>query len=196
MRLNIARTLPRSTANGPGERHVIWVQGCNLACEGCWNPDTWPFTRASLREIDELEQEILAIPDLEGVTFTGGEPFQQARSLGVLAARLRQHGLSVVIFTGYDLPELQSSEAKHLLSHTDLLIAGRYRQDLACRGAPLISSSNQQLHFLTDRYDADDLLLIPEIELHIDSAGAIAITGFPDADLLNNISSLETVAAE
>ena len=46
MRLNLARTLPRSAANGPGERFVLWVQGCPLACPGCWNPDTWAFEHA------------------------------------------------------------------------------------------------------------------------------------------------------
>ena len=53
MRLTLARTLPRSAANGPGERFVLWVQGCPLACPGCWNPDTWAFERRDLRSVEE-----------------------------------------------------------------------------------------------------------------------------------------------
>ena len=73
MRLNLARTLPRSAANGPGERFVLWVQGCPLACPGCWNPDTWAFERRDLRSVEDLAAVILATEGIEGVTFTGGE---------------------------------------------------------------------------------------------------------------------------
>ena len=98
MKLNLARTLHRSAANGPGERFVVWVQGCPLACPGCWNPDTWSFERRVVRDIDELAAEILSVEDIEGVTFTGGEPFAQARALAELARRVRHRGLSAFVF--------------------------------------------------------------------------------------------------
>jgi len=184
MRLNLARTLARSAANGPGERYVLWVQGCTLACPGCWNPDTWPRVRRDERTIDEVEREILSVPNIEGVTFTGGEPFLQAPALAALASRVRTHGLSVVVFTGYDLEELRSAAARSLLAVTDILIAGRYIAAQRTIGLPLRGSTNQQLHRLTNRYDMSGLIEAPTCEAHIGSDGGLTWTGFPPSELL------------
>lgn len=184
MHVNLARTLSRSSANGPGERFVLWTQGCTLACPGCWNPDTWPFVRRELREVAALADEILAVEGIEGVTFTGGEPFAQARALAAIAERVRRKGLSVVVFTGYDLAELTSHDAQRLLAQVDLLVAGRYRQEERLDGSLLLGSSNQCLHFLSTRYSPVDLQTLPGVELFIGNDGAIVATGFPDTELL------------
>lgn len=190
MRLNLARTLRRSSVNGPGERFVVWVQGCTLACPGCWNPDTWSFARRDVRTVDALVNDILDVEDIEGVTFTGGEPFAQAQAVAKVAERVRSEGLSVVVFTGYELHELSGDDARELLARTDVLVAGRYREEERCEGQALIGSSNQKLHFLSDRYGPDDVCAGPEAEIHIGPGGAIALTGFPRfglAELLSNV---------
>lgn len=184
MRLNIARTLARSAANGPGERYVLWVQGCTLACPGCWNPDTWPRVRRDERTVDEVEREILSFPNIEGVTFTGGEPFQQAPALAALASRIRVHGLSVVVFTGYDLDELRSATARSLLAVTDVLITGRYIAARRTLDLPLRGSANQQIHALTERYTMSTLTGPPTCEIHIGVDGSLTVTGFPPPELL------------
>jgi hypothetical protein len=127
VRVNLARTLARSAANGPGERFVVWVQGCPLACPGCWNPDTWPFERRELRSIEELATNILATEGIEGVTFTGGEPFAQAGALADLAKLVRAAGLSVFVFTGYDLDELTRPEHCALLKVSDVVYGAARR---------------------------------------------------------------------
>lgn len=182
MKLNVARTLRRSAANGPGERFVVWVQGCPLACPGCWNPDTWSFERRVVRDVDELAAEILSVEDIEGVTFTGGEPFAQARALVELAHRVRHRGLSVFVFTGYDLAELTSDAAQQLLAVTDVLVAGRYIKEQRTLASPWLGSANQQLHFLSDRYRPTDT--IAAVEVRIDRDGALTLTGFPDDEWL------------
>ena len=184
MHLNLARTLRRSAANGPGERFVVWVQGCPLACRGCWNPDTWSFARRHIRDVDALTEEIAGAAGIEGVTFTGGEPFSQARALAEVAARVQLAGLSVVVFTGYALDELGSTDALALLAHTDMLIAGRYLQDQRGERLPLLGSRNQQVHFLSRRYGPRDLTGTPEAEVHLRSDGSVVITGFPCPELL------------
>lgn len=184
MLLNLARTLRRSAANGPGERFVLWVQGCPLACPGCWNPDTWSFARRNLREVGALVDEILGVPDIEGVTFTGGEPFAQARALAAVAERVHGAGLSVVVFTGHDLHELDGADARQLLRHTDLLVAGRYAEGEREEGLPLRGSRNQRLHFLSERYGPGDVIDAPEAELHLGPDGSISVTGFPGTDWL------------
>lgn len=187
MRLNIARTLHRSAVNGPGERFVLWVQGCPLACPGCWNPDTWAFEKRRLVEVDELAETILSTEGIEGVTFSGGEPFAQARSLAALAGRVWQHGLSVMVFTGYTMEELTSAEHQSLLRLTDVVVTGRYRAKESSVVHPWKGSRNQTVCFLTSRYSQDDVPGLPQTEVHIDELGQVFITGFPTEQLVTSL---------
>lgn len=184
MRLNVARVLRHSAANGPGDRFVIWVQGCPLACAGCWNPDTWAFERRDLLEVEALAAEIVGTSGIEGVTFTGGEPFMQARALAALAEMLRAAGLSVFIFTGYELAELTKPEHHALLTLADVVVTGRYVEpqrvpDLKWRG-----SANQEIHFLTKRYEPTAMLRAADVEFHLGPDGSLNVTGFPPTELL------------
>lgn len=184
MRVNLARTLARSACNGPGERFVIWTQGCPLACVGCWNRDTWEDTERVVRETGRLVQEILGTEGIEGVTFTGGEPFLQAEALAELARPVRAAGMSILIFTGYELFELVSEPARHLLALSDIVVAGRYEQKQRTSKLPLLGSTNQRTHFLTDRYGPGHLADLPSAEAHIDVDGRLTWTGFPSPGLL------------
>lgn len=184
MKLNVARTLRRSGANGPGERFVVWVQGCPLACAGCWNPDTWSFARRVVRDVAELAAEILSVEDIEGVTFTGGEPFAQARALAELARRVRLHGLSVFVFTGHEFHELSSDAAKELLAVSDVLVAGRYVHEQRTLASPWLGSANQRIHFLSDRYGPADRTAAIEVRIGCD--GAFTLTGFPNDEWVDN----------
>ena len=68
----IHSTLPRSAVNGPGERAVIWFQGCDLGCRGCWNPSSHAFDPTRDRPAFEVAQAIFhatATEPIEGVTF-------------------------------------------------------------------------------------------------------------------------------
>jgi len=186
VRLNLARTVPRSAVNGPGERFVVWVQGCPLACPGCWNPDTWSFDRRDLRDVEDLATIILATKGIEGVTFTGGEPFVQARALAEIGRRVRLSGLSVFVFSGYDLDELTRPAHRMLLAMTDVLVAGRYLKAERVTGLPWRGSANQRVHFLTDRYGLGDQGGVPEVEFHLAKDGALTATGFPFPGLLTD----------
>jgi anaerobic ribonucleoside-triphosphate reductase activating protein len=179
MRLNLARTLSRSAANGPGERFVVWVQGCPLACPGCWNADTWSFARRHGTTVDDLTAQVLGTEGIEGLTLSGGEPFAQARALAAVAARVQAAGLSVFVFTGYRLEELDRPEHAALLAHTDVLVAGRYIDAERSAGLVWRGSANQQVHFLSARYGPAQLQGAVEIELHLDAEGGITLTGFP-----------------
>ena len=67
---------PCSAANGPGRRAVLWVQGCTLACPGCFNPRTHDRSGDQVG-VDELFSRIDQLGDrIEGVTVSGGEPLQ------------------------------------------------------------------------------------------------------------------------
>jgi anaerobic ribonucleoside-triphosphate reductase activating protein len=175
--------IPRSAVNGPGDRFVVWVQGCSLHCPGCWNPGTWSRRPATLVPPGELAGTIATTPGIEGVTLTGGEPFDQAAELAELAACVRSRGLSVMIFTGYDLDELNTDAHQALLAACDVIVTGRYRQeertlDLTWRG-----SANQEVHFVTARYGPRAMPAAAECEVHIAADGSLTLTGFPPPGL-------------
>src|ERR1017187_4927278 len=95
--------IPASHANGPGLRAVVFFQGCSIGCAKCWNPKSHPFVGAEIT-VDALAHEVLqahAEHSLEGVTFSGGEPMQQADSLLRVVQRLRKEApeLSVGMFS-------------------------------------------------------------------------------------------------
>jgi len=180
MEVNVARWLPRSAANGPGERFVLWTQGCALACPGCWNPDTWSFAPRERMTMDAIDALVAETSGIEGVTFTGGEPFAQAAPLAELARRVRRRGLSVFVFTGHTLDEIRSPAGRALLAEVDVLVSGRFVQErrsvqLAWRG-----SHNQEVHFLTERYGLADMPSGEHVELHLWPDGRVVVTGFPE----------------
>ena len=145
--LNLAGFLARSAVNGPGIRAVVWVQGCPFRCEGCFNEQFQPFSPATVIPVDRLAGTILALPGIDGVTFSGGEPFAQAGPLAALGERLRRAGLTIVTYTGYTAEQLAGGDDPAwpaLLAVTDLLITGPYIAELAAAD-PLKGSSNQQV---------------------------------------------------
>jgi anaerobic ribonucleoside-triphosphate reductase activating protein len=83
--LNIMGYVDQSEVNGPGRRAIIWVQGCQRECPGCFNPASWSFELNQLISVESLVQQILRNPRNQGVTFSGGEPFWQAPALADLA---------------------------------------------------------------------------------------------------------------
>jgi anaerobic ribonucleoside-triphosphate reductase activating protein len=159
---------------------VVWTQGCTLGCPGCFNPGSHP-TKGLEGEVatDELAARILALrPGIEGVTISGGEPLQQCDAVVDVLARVRSASdLSVVLLTGYTLPEIRRrSGSEILLRLVDVLIAGRYvaRLHLA-RG--LRGSSNKKTHLLTARYTVEDLEQVPAAELIVGPDGTLTATG-------------------
>jgi anaerobic ribonucleoside-triphosphate reductase activating protein len=181
--LNLAAFLLSSRANGPGERAVIWVQGCPRCppCPGCCNPQMQdPAAPAERVAVEELERRVAGVPGLAGVTLSGGEPFHQAGPLAELARRLRARGLSVVAFSGYAREELESGRGGDwlsLLAETDLLVDGPFRRDLPA-GGPLRSSANQRLHLLSGRIRSAAVEHLPaEVEVLLDPSGDVVLTG-------------------
>ena len=154
--VRVATVIPETDAEGPGRRFAIWVQGCTIRCDGCFNPHMWGASGGSAVSVSQLVDRIKAA-DVEGVTFLGGEPFEQARPLSRLAGWVQQLGLSVMVFTGLDFEDLAGPQAPDgagdLVAQTDLLITGPYLASEPDRVRPWVGSTNQRFHFLTTRYD-------------------------------------------
>ncbi|HLP91199.1 MAG TPA: 4Fe-4S single cluster domain-containing protein [Nostocaceae cyanobacterium] len=178
--LNLAAWLPRSRANGPGDRFVIWVQGCPFRCPGCQNPDYLSFRVNQIVTVEQIWQKFQQLPNLAGISFSGGEPFAQAVALADLASRVQSVGKTVVCWTGYQLEQLRLNQtlgAADLLAHTDLLIDGQYISQQATNQV-LRGSDNQKLYFLSGRITPNDLVNIPRQEWVINS-DSLTFTGFP-----------------
>lgn len=180
MKLRLARTIARSLANGPGERFVVWVQGCPIHCPGCWNRDTWDASDGRDSSLAELLKEIATTDGLEGVTFTGGEPMAQAEALAELATACRARGLSVFIFTGYRREQLKSPAQLKLWGLADIIVAGPYVQAQRSFEHAWVGSANQQVHFVSSRYSPADQLTAVRAEAHLEADGTITWTGFPE----------------
>lgn len=130
MKLKIAGTVNDSIVDGPGMRFTIFTQGCPHHCEGCHNPQTHDFSGGVLADTDQLLLKIRENPLLDGVTFSGGEPFCQAEALAAMGAEIRKMGLNVITYTGYAFEELYENRSQNswgkLLEATDILIDGKF----------------------------------------------------------------------
>lgn len=132
MNLRIAGTVNDSIVDGSGFRFTIFTQGCPHHCPGCHNPQTHDFNGGTVVSHEELLQKIKANPLLDGVTFSGGEPFVQAEALAELARAIHAlGGLDIVTYTGYTLEQLldgmeQNPAWRALLEETDILIDGPF----------------------------------------------------------------------
>ena len=184
MKLRVHSTMARSRANGPGTRAVIWTQGCDLGCPGCYNPQTHAGAGGELREVGELVDWLIEQGDaIEGVTLTGGEPLQQPEAVAALVARVRERtGLSIVVFSGYRRAEIERTErGQEILGQIDVLIDGRYVAPIHA-GVRLRGSDNQTIWCLTDRYTTADVEATPATEIEIAPDGSVVLTGVSPLD--------------
>lgn len=139
---------PESIVDGPGFRYVLFVQGCPHHCHGCHNPESWPFEGGLEMTVDEIFDEIKSRQGLRGVTFSGGEPFEQVPALLELAKKIKASGLTLMSYSGYTLDEL---EARHdaatdeLLGLLDMLVDGRYDESLRNLTLVYCGSENQRV---------------------------------------------------
>jgi anaerobic ribonucleoside-triphosphate reductase activating protein len=182
-RLRIHRFVPFTRAEGPGERACLWVQGCPIRCAGCAVPWTWDADAGEWMDVAALAGRILGGPPVEGVTFLGGEPFQQAAALAELGRIVRDAGRSVLTFSGYTLEKIRRADRADwnaLLDVTDLLIDGPYVRERLDLSRPWAGSSNQRYHFLTGRYRhlEPELTSIPQrLEVRVHPDGRLEING-------------------
>ena len=183
MPLFLAQTIPQTQAEGPGNRFALWVQGCSLRCPGCCNPEFFKFGGGEVVEPEQLASRVLDTPAIEGVSILGGEPFDQAKALLPFIQRVREAKLSVMVYSGYRLAELNAKPdpaVHHILAQIDLLVDGRFDRNQPESSRRWIGSANQQLHFLSDRYHVLDPQFWSENTLEIRFDGAtVTVNGWP-----------------
>lgn len=198
MKISLSRLHFPVTTLGPGQRIGLWVQGCSLHCKGCLSPDTW-HQRDNAIEISELIAQLSQwFPFADGITISGGEPFEQPKALQQLLKALRQHFQGdIFVYSGYEWGQIKQ-QVLEMDGLIDALMSGPYQEN-APQTQALRGSDNQQLHRLTPLGDArfaqyDRALTENDkiLDLALDQTGRIFLTGIPQRhDMLRLRTLLE-----
>ena len=165
-KIRLAGIAQNSMVNGPGLRKVFFSQGCTHHCKNCFNHSTWSFEGGKLIEIDDLVAQVKDEYFLDGVTFSGGDPFEQADKFVILAKKLKENKINIWCYTGYTWSQLLErakvdKNTKDLMTLCDVVVDGPFveelhRDDLIFRG-----SSNQQIIDTKASLEQNKIVLFP-----------------------------------
>lgn len=148
--IRLSGILYESLANGPGIRRVFFSQGCKHNCPQCFNPETHDFNGGFLWDMDELIGDVKGNPMIKGVTFSGGDPLEQAEKFAYMARNFKSLGLNIWSYTGYTfeyiLENLEDNPYwKEFMENIDVLVDGRFEVDKMQEGLKYRGSNNQRL---------------------------------------------------
>ena len=144
----VARVLYPVEVLGPGKRVGIWFCGCPHRCKGCSNPELWEFQeryKTTPKAVFEMVKSLSKEHPIDGFTITGGDPFFQTKELMKLLELLKEISDDMIVYTGYELTELEPDK----LNHISVLIDGKYIEELNDNSL-LKGSSNQQVYILDE----------------------------------------------
>ena len=182
MKFRVYKILKNTKVEGPGIRYCIWFQGCSRHCKGCWAKETWAYDKGQEFDTKDILEDILSTKNIEGVTFLGGEPFEQFEALEELAKGVFNAGLSVLCFTGGKIEEIRKTNPE-ILNYIDILIDGEFIEAEKDFSRPWVGSKNQRYHFLTDKYDETIISQYKnKIEVNLQKNGSVFINGMGDFD--------------
>ncbi len=157
--------VPDSIVDGPGLRYSIFVQGCTHHCPGCHNPESQSEDGGSVISIDEIVADITSNKLISGVTFSGGEPFEQPEACASLAKRLKADGYGIWAYTGYlydDLLRMAQEDPSigEFLDHIDVLVDGPFIESLRSIDLEWRGSQNQRLIDMAQTRNTGSVVLL------------------------------------
>lgn len=181
--MRIAHINNSSSIYGFGSSFVIWTQGCKLKCKGCWNEDMHDFNggfEAAIEDLIEQIKDAVLRYSVDNVAILGGEPLEQLEELLLLMQNIKSLNIGIILYTGYEKKEIESSDKIKIMEYPDILISGRYVEEKRNINNHLYGSENQLMEFLTDRYKKEDIINGTYVEIDIDSSGSMNMYGYPD----------------
>lgn len=148
MKVRLAGIVETSINNGEGIRKVIFAQGCKHHCKGCFNPDTHDFNGGYECDTEKIIERINNDYMIDGVTFSGGDPFEQAEAFAHIAKHINKE-LTIWCYTGYTLQQIIDNIDrpgwKELITNIDVLVDGKFEEDKKDRNLKYKGSSNQNI---------------------------------------------------
>lgn len=132
-----------SMSDGPGNRLVLFIQGCNRHCEGCHNKETWDKTQGKRIHIDDLVIDVLHKLNkyTRNLTVSGGEPLDQTNQVIDFLNRLKKFNVNICLYTGYEFEEVNPS----VLENLDYIKTGKFIENQKDTTNGFYGSSNQNL---------------------------------------------------
>jgi anaerobic ribonucleoside-triphosphate reductase activating protein len=127
-----------SVVDGPGNRIVLYLQGCLHHCDGCHNQTTWDLQRGLMVAVKDLKDELIKLSFNKKVTISGGEPLLQSKALIKLLKSLKEFDLC--LYTGFE----ESNIPKSMINLLRYVKVGKYRKDLHTSEIKYIGSTNQK----------------------------------------------------
>lgn len=170
--MNYAGIKKLDVANGPGLRVTLFVSGCTHHCKGCFNKETWDFSYGNpfTQETEEEIMKELRKTHIAGLTLLGGEPFEHVNQKGLLPlvrkAKQEFPQKPLWCFTGYDFERdilgrmsVEWEETKELLSYIDILVDGKFMEELKDLNLKFKGSSNQRTILVQESLKAGKVIL-------------------------------------
>lgn len=144
--LSILDIIEDTTVDGPGFRTAVYAAGCPNQCPGCHNPESWDIKHGQRVSTDQILDTILADPFAD-VTFSGGDPMFQPEGFAQLAHDIKQHSRkNIWCYTGYTYENLlHNPKQVQLLKYIDVLVDGKFKEELRDEELCFRGSSNQRL---------------------------------------------------
>lgn len=198
MNIHLSRLHFPVTSLGPGQRIGIWFQGCSIRCPGCISADTWSAAGGDTALERVLEQVRAWLPNADGFTISGGEPFDQPEALVALVRALREMSSgNILVYSGHPIESLAS-----ILAQTDGLIDALITDPFdidAPHTRPLRGSDNQRLHLLTalgremfSQYERVLRVSDKSLDVMFDEDGSVWFAGIPNRNDFQRLRDLLT----
>jgi len=152
--IRLAGVVRESIVDGPDLRFVVFVQGCPHDCPGCHNPETHDPDGGFQTSTAIIWREINKNPLVQGITFSGGEPFMWGHELAVIGRAAAEKKLNIMTYTGYTYEQLLQmakidNSVHELLCVTNYLKDGPYVEEKRDLSLQFRGSSNQRIFDVT-----------------------------------------------
>lgn len=142
----VIKVVHGTCVDGPGFRSTVYAAGCSHQCLGCHNPQSWRTDRSNTRSINDLSDELLA-DEFADITFSGGDPLFQVEAFAALAKQIKaRSNKNIWCYTGFTYDQIvRSARLSVILPYVNVIVDGRFEQQLKCDDLPFRGSSNQRI---------------------------------------------------
>lgn len=169
-KIRISGIVNDSIVDGPGLRFVIFTQGCKIGCYKCHNKNTWPLDGGQLMKLDDIVEMWRKNPIIDGVTFSGGDPFLQPDKILYLIRKAKETGLDTCVYSGLyynDLINSNNADIIAILQEADILIDGPFEFDKLNLNLLYRGSRNQRIIDLRKTSKTNSLVIINDFDNYL-----------------------------